>query len=224
MIEQRTDEWLMQRRGKFTASEIHRLMGIKGLGKTGETYVWEKVAEELGATMPPVTTYAMQRGMDMEPVAKVYYSKAFNSSISPAEFIAAPWCDEAGASPDGIVTDWENTEVQKLIEIKCPMNPTHHLIYFTIKSVADFKREKPEYYWQVQLQMAVTGINQCDFVSFYPEIDEDFRMVALTVDADPGDIGLMKLRIAEAVTMKHEILKTIGYTKTELEKSYPTLF
>jgi hypothetical protein len=34
-------------------------------------------------------------------------------------------------------------------------------------------------------------------------------MVALTVDADPGDIGLMKLRIAEAVTMKHEILKAI---------------
>ena len=215
MIEQRTDEWLMQRRGKFTASEIHRLMGVKGLGKTGETYVWEKVAEELGATMPPVTTYAMQRGTDMEPVAKIEYSKSFNCSVSPAEFIVAPWCDEAGASPDGIVTDWENGGKIKLLEIKCPMNPVHHLSNYTMKSVAELKREKPEYYWQVQLQMAVTGINQCDFVSFYPEIyysketGEDYRMSLLTVDADPGDIALMKLRIAEAVTMKHEILKTI---------------
>lgn len=209
MIDQRSPEWFDIRKGKFTASEIHRLMGAKGLGKTGESYIWEKVAEELGATMPQVTTYAMTRGTEMEPYAKEYYSRAFNASVSPAEFIIAPWCNEAGASPDGIVTDWENPGESKLIEIKCPMNPTNHLIYFTIKSVADFKREKPEYYWQLQLQMAVTGINQCDFVSFYPEIDEDFRMVALTVDADNSDIELMKLRIAEAVAMKHEILKSI---------------
>lgn len=209
MIDQRSPEWFDIRKGKFTASEIHRLMGAKGLGKTGESYIWEKVAEELGATMPPVTTYAMQRGTEMEPYAKEFYSRAFNASVSPAEFIVAPWCNEAGASPDGIVTNWGDQSGIRLIEIKCPMNPTNHLIYFTIKSVADFKREKPEYYWQVQLQMAVTGINQCDFVSFYPEIDEDFRMVALTVDADPGDIDLMKIRISEAVTMKHEILKTI---------------
>lgn len=209
MIDQRSPEWFDIRKGKFTASEIHRLMGAKGLGKTGESYIWEKVAEELGATMPPISNYAMTRGTEMEPYAKEYYSRAFNASVSPAEFIIAPWCNEAGASPDGIVTDWENPGESKLIEIKCPMNPTNHLIYFTIKSVADFKREKPEYYWQVQLQMAVTGINQCDFVSFYPEIDEDFRMVALTVDADNSDIELMKLRIAEAVAMKHEILKSI---------------
>jgi hypothetical protein len=75
--------------------------------------------------------------------------------------------------------------------------------------VDDFKREKPEYYWQTQLQMAVTGKKQCDFVSFYPEIDEDFRMVALTVDANTADIELMKLRISEAVALKNELLRTI---------------
>lgn len=48
MVDQHTPEWLAQRKGRFTASEVHKLMGIKGMGKTGETYVLEKVAEELG--------------------------------------------------------------------------------------------------------------------------------------------------------------------------------
>lgn len=209
MIEQRTDEWLMQRRGRFTASEIHRLMGIKGLGKTGETYVWEKVVEELGATMPPVSTYAMERGTELEPYAKAHYSKAFNCSVSPAEFIIAPWCDQAGASPDGIVTDWANPNDSRLIEIKCPMNPVNHLQNFMVRSADDLKSLRPEYYWQIQMQMAVCGFEVCDFVSYYPEIDEDFRMIAITIKLNEADIDLMKTRISEAVEMKREMLKLI---------------
>ena len=36
-----TKEWFDQRLGKFTSSRIHELMGIKGLGKTGESYAFE---------------------------------------------------------------------------------------------------------------------------------------------------------------------------------------
>ena len=209
MIDQRSPEWFELRRGKFTASEIHRLMGAKGLGKTGETYVMEKVVEELGATMPPVSTYAMERGTELEPYAKAHYSKAFNCSVSPAEFIIAPWCDEAGASPDGIVTDWANQNDSRLIEIKCPMNPVNHLQNFMIRSAAELKSIRPEYYWQVQMQMAVCGFEVCDFVSYYPEIDEDFRMIAIAIKSNEADIDLMKTRISEAVEMKHRILKEI---------------
>ena len=209
MIEQRTDEWLMQRRGRFTASEIHKLMGIKGIGKTGETYILEKVAEELGATMPPVSTYAMERGTNLEPYAKEHYSQAFNASVSPAEFIIAPWCDEAGASPDGIVTDWSETTKAKLIEIKCPLNPVVHLQNLLIKSADDLKALRPEYYYQVQMQMAVCNIQVCDFVSYYPEIDPDFRMISVTILMNDKDVDLMKTRIAQAVEIKHEYLKLI---------------
>ena len=209
MIDQRSPEWFALRKGKFTASEIHKLMGVKGIGKTGETYVMEKVAEVLGATMPPVTTYAMERGTELEPYAKQHYSKAFNASVSPSEFIIAPWCDQAGASPDGIVTDWNKPEESKLIEIKCPLNPVNHLQNFMIRSADDLKSLRPEYYWQVQMQMEVCGFTLCDFVSYYPEIDEDFRMIAITIKANEADIDLMKTRISEAVDMKHEMLKKI---------------
>ena len=46
-MEQRSDEWYEIRRGKFTASEIHKLMGVKGLGKTGLTYIDDVVADML---------------------------------------------------------------------------------------------------------------------------------------------------------------------------------
>lgn len=210
MIDQRTEEWKEQRRGKFTASEIHKLMRAKGLGKTGETYILEKVAEELGATMPEITTYAMQRGTDLEPYAKLAYSNSEGVAVSEQPFIVAPWCDEAGASPDGLVVefDTENRMLpnRKGLEIKCPMNPVHHVQNMMIKTVDQFKAERPEYYWQVQMCMAVTGLKEWDFVSYFPEIEPEYQLVALTVDADPVDIELLKARIAEAVKIKREIL------------------
>ena len=47
IFSQGTDEWLSIRKGKFTASEIHKLMGQRGFGDTGMTYILEKVTEEL---------------------------------------------------------------------------------------------------------------------------------------------------------------------------------
>lgn len=211
-MEQRTYEWKEARRGLFTASGIYKLMGAKGLGQTGESYVMEKVTEALGVDLNEVTTYAMQYGIDMEPQAKAYYEQSFNCSITDVGFIVSPWCNETGASPDGIINN------QKLIEIKCPFNPVHHTQNLLIKSADDLKKLRTEYYWQVQHQMAVTGINKCDFVSFCPafisEINGKFsginRMIAITIEANQTDIELLKSRIFEAVELKHKLLKQIN--------------
>mgnify|MGYP001765997505 FL=1 len=211
-MEQRTYEWKEARRGMFTASGIYKLMGAKGLGQTGESYVMEKVTEALGVDLNEVTTYAMQYGIDMEPQAKAYYEQSFNCSITDVGFIISTWCNESGASPDGIING------EKLIEIKCPFNPVHHTQNLLIKSAYDLKKLRPEYYWQVQHQMAVTGINKCDFVSFCPafisEINGKFsginRMIAITIEANQADIELLKIRIFEAVELKHKILKQIN--------------
>ena len=39
---QRSSEWFKERWGKFTASSIHKLLGIRGLGETGKTYAIER--------------------------------------------------------------------------------------------------------------------------------------------------------------------------------------
>ena len=204
VIKQGTWEWLEQRRGKFTASAVHHLMGKRGMGKTGETYVMEKVTEELGVPIPEVSSYAMQHGTEWEPMARQYYEIAFKCEVEQVGFIIASWCPDAGCSPDGFVRD-----TNKMIEIKCPYNPVVHTKHLLIKSAADLLELHPEYYWQIQMGMAVTGKSACDFVSFHPEFSGWKRMISIEIKPNEADIILLKHRISEAVQMKNEILKQI---------------
>lgn len=201
---QGSDEWLQIRKGKFTASEVHRLMGIKGLGKTGETYIFEKVTEELGGTIPPVFSKAMEHGTLTEPFAKRHYELAFDCTILEYPFFTAPWCDQAGCSPDGIV---EGKELG--IEIKSPYSPANHIAHLMITSPQELKEQKPEYYWQVQCCLAVTGLKEWDFVSYHEDFSGKLRMSVLTVAANEADIALLKSRIGEAVEMKNKIIAKI---------------
>ena len=70
-MQQRSKEWFEARRGKFTSSEIHKLMGIKGLGKTGETYCFEKACEVVFGIDEDANfeSFDMQRGTELEPYA-----------------------------------------------------------------------------------------------------------------------------------------------------------
>jgi len=49
MEEQLSQEWFAIRNGKFTASKIDLLLGVKGLGKTGEAYIPAAQSANLGA-------------------------------------------------------------------------------------------------------------------------------------------------------------------------------
>ena len=44
-MEQRSDDWFSQRQGKCTASEIYKILGVRGFGETGETYTFDKACE-----------------------------------------------------------------------------------------------------------------------------------------------------------------------------------
>ena len=67
---QRSKEWFKDRYGKFTASEIHKLLGVRGLGETGKTYAIEKAIEQLyGQVEDSYRGADMQRGVELEPLA-----------------------------------------------------------------------------------------------------------------------------------------------------------
>lgn len=203
-VKQRSEAWYDARKTRFTASQIYRLMGKRGLGQTGETYVMEKVAEHFGAILPDYKTAAMEYGTIMEPFAKRFYERAFDCCIIEEPFYIAPWCDDAGCSPDGLI---EGTD--KRIEVKCPYNPTEHIKHLMIKSQPELKDVKPEYYWQIMMSMAVLNVDCWDFVSFCEYFEGTLRMMAMEVRADESDIILLKTRISEAVNMRDEIIKKV---------------
>ena len=72
-------EWEAQRIGKFTASEIHKLMGTprkKGevLSETAKSFVIEKAAEILTGQKRPVWGAALDWGVEHEQEAFIHFN------------------------------------------------------------------------------------------------------------------------------------------------------
>ena len=203
-MEQRSEEWYEIRRGKFTASNIHKLMGVKGLGKTGLTYIDEVVADMLSDESEAALfeNKAMRWGADWEPVAAAWYAKAFSRELEERGFVR--YSKDAGASPDRLIVD-----EKKGIEIKCPFNRANHLKHLKLNDASELKAECPEYYWQIMFNILCCDYESWDFVSFDPRYMEDLKLFALEVNRNDEDCKLLEQRLGEAIDIKNNILKSI---------------
>ena len=97
----------------------------------------------------------MQRGIDTEPEARAQYAFLADVDVVEVGFVQHPTIEMAGASPDGLVGDYG------LVEIKCPDTHTH------IRTL-DGASIDGKYVTQMMWQMACTGRNWCDWVSYDP--------------------------------------------------------
>jgi putative phage-type endonuclease len=203
MIEQRTTEWFAQRCGHLTASRIADMMARtqKGWGASRANYAAQLIAERLtGVAESGFTSAAMQHGIDTEAAARAAYGFMQDVEVVEAPFVLHPRLAWSGASPDGFVGD------DGLIEIKCPNTATH---ITTLRG-----GEIPDkYIKQMQWQMACTGRNWCDFVSFDPRMPVEMQLHIQRVDRD-NDL------IAEIESAAIGFLDEIAATVAELEAIY----
>jgi putative phage-type endonuclease len=163
------DNWLDTRKGKFTASEIHKVMG-KGnpLSKTAETFVYEKCAELLTGESKPIYSPAIDWGKNYESHAFHYFSLINFDEFTyygGETYVFIPYGDHSGYSPDGLSKD-------AILEIKCPYNSAIHLKNFTIYDADSLKALHPEYYWQMQLGMIAADLDKGYFVSYDPRMPQ----------------------------------------------------
>ena len=200
-MEQRSNDWHNQRIGKFTASEIHKLMGIRGLGETGKSYAIDKAVEIVfGRQEDSFISYDMQRGIELEPLA-------FNkfSELKDFEFIQVETCgfislnDYSGSSPDGLVSD------NSILEIKCPKIETFAKLVAT--NEVDTK-----YYLQMQKQMSDTNRDKAYFFN-YTVLDGVEYWHEIKILRDDTVIELMDKRIAEAVIIRDEFINKLNTNK-----------
>ena len=190
---QRTPEWLMARLGRFTASDIHRLMGKEGLATTRqsiETYASEKAAEMyFGLIDDDYISADMQRGIDIEPDAFNRYadSRAVDFvTVEKCGFI--PLGDHAGASPDGRTSDGVN------VEIKCPR-------IVTFSRLAMTREVDPKHYAQMHLQMICTGTERSHYYNYVVHNGTEYDLT-IEVTRDEQYCGLMLQRIEQAAEVK----------------------
>ena len=175
-ITQGSDAWHQMRLGKITASRIGHIMTKVKVGESAyrKRAKYEIIRERLtGRRIESFKTALMQRGIDLEPLARAKYEHVKNVMIDQIPFVDHPTIPMSGCSPDGLVgTDG-------LLEIKCP-SPENHLDHILLNGQALIKA----YYDQVQWQLVVTQRAWCDLISFDPEMPDHLKMFVVRILAD----------------------------------------
>ena len=200
MIEQRTDEWFAQRLGKVTASRVADVIAKTKTGQAAsrDNYATQLILERLTNNKEEFfKSLAMQWGTDTEPMARQAYEVKRNVFVDEVGFIDHPTIDMSGASPDGLVGE------NGLVEIKCPESKTHMEYLMSGKP-------PPKYIPQMMWQMACTGREWCDFVSFDPRFPENLQILVVKVEYDPKYVKMLELEITQfldEVNKKVEILR-----------------
>ena len=187
MIEQGSPEWLAIRLGKVTASRITDVLakGKSGEAATREDYRTELLVQRL--TNEPgesFTNAAMEWGTQTEPMARIAYEAYANVFVEQVAFVDHPTIEWFGCSPDGLVGE------TGLVEIKCPASKNHLKYLLAGKPPA-------KYVPQMQCQMAVTGREWCDFVSYDPRLPEDLQLFVVRLERDVSYIMAMEEEVSK---------------------------
>jgi putative phage-type endonuclease len=191
-MEQRSPEWFAARCGKVTASRIADMTArIKsGWGASRANYLAELVAERL--TGVPASGYVnapMLRGIETEPEAIIAYEFYSGHDVEPVGFISHPTIEQSGASPDGYLGN------DGVLEVKCP-NTSTHIDTLLGKTVPQ------KYVLQIQWQLACSGRQWGEFVSYDPRMPEELKLFVQRVQRDDGKIHELE---SEVVTFLGEV-------------------
>lgn len=166
-FEQRTEDWYNIRKGKMTASNADTIIAN---GKGLETYIYNLMAEYYSSAEKENYINAdMQRGIDLEPEARLEFEFYTNLDVQEVGFIE--YNEFIGVSPDGLIGD------DGLIEIKCPNDS----VYFKLLLSDNIK---PEYISQMQMQLYVTDRQYCYFVSYNPNFEKSLYIKKITRDEE----------------------------------------
>lgn len=201
-IRQNTEEWFQLRLGKITSSNFDKIMANEGkaFGPPAIEYA-EKVALEIVTGERDESSSFkngyMERGNDLEPVAKELYEIERFCEVSNGGFNISD-CEKFGDSPDG------NVGKNGCIEIKSVIPKTQ------------WKRIKKggvdmAYKWQIQGHLLLGKKEWCDFVSYCPEMPENKRLHIERVYPDEDMIERLKQRLTlfhEEVLNNIELLKS----------------
>jgi len=198
-IVQGSPEWMALRVGKIGGSRVADLLtegrgGAESL--TRRKYKNELIRERLtGRKLDTYKTPAMQRGIDLEPMARAWYEVHYNTFVDQVAIVLHPTVVGGQCSPDGIVE-----ATNSLIEIKIP-NPENHL-----DNILTEGKQLEQYYDQVMWQLSCMPEKEfCDLVSFDPEMPDHLKGYVKRIYRDDEYIKNME----DKVTLFLQEIETI---------------
>jgi len=154
--DQRTDAWYRFRHGVLTASNAWKAFGTPS---SVNQLIYEKCqpmksadTSDPDAFRPVSTENAMHWGQKYEPVSTMLYEARYNTIVGEFGCVPHDRIPHLAASPDGINVDEKSCLYGRMLEIKNIVN-----------RVID-GNPKTDYWIQMQLQMEVCDLDDCDFL------------------------------------------------------------
>ena len=156
--QQRTPEWYQFRWNLITASNAWKAFESQN---TINQLIYEKCqpikkfddnnGDDEQVKMVNTNT-SLHWGQKFEPLSVLIYERKFNTTVEDFGCIQHPTYKFIGASPDGINVDKNGDRYGRMLEIK-------NVVSSDINGIP-----KKEYWVQMQLQMEVCDLDECDFL------------------------------------------------------------
>ena len=192
-IEQGSDKWFAVKLGKPSTSNFSRVLtngrGKDSMGATAFTYAKDLAIERLTGIITDVpTNFHMERGIELEPMARKYYEDNYFENV---ELIGGIENHGYYCSTDGLMGKI------KVLEIKCPKASTH--FDYLLDNNLLIKKYAP----QVQGELWLSEREICVLISFHPAFE---KQVVIEVTRDEVLIKRLKDRliIFDKIVKKYE--------------------
>lgn len=153
--EQRTKAWYEFRHTLISASSASKAFGSESMVNQ---LIYEKCQplrladDDVNTKFTVNVDTSLHWGQKYEPLSVMIYEHLYNTKVEDFGCIRHDTYDFIGASPDGINVDPESDRYGRMLEIK-------NVVSREITGIP-----KPEYYVQMQLQMEVCDLDECDFL------------------------------------------------------------
>jgi putative phage-type endonuclease len=151
---QRTTEWYESRYNLLTASNLWKVFGSPA---QYNSLIYEKckpleIHDRQNSSISVDSNSTLQHGIRYEPLSILLYEQRYGTKVCDVGCIPHPAYSYIGASPDGIIMDSKYSRYGRMIEVKNIVN----------REISGVPLES---YWiQMQLQMEVCDLDECDFI------------------------------------------------------------
>ena len=195
---QRTPEWYQFRWNLITASNAWKAFESQS---TINQLIYEKCQplknfeEEIKMVN---TNTAMHWGQKYEPLSVLIYESQYKTKVEDFGCIQHPVYKFIGASPDGIIVDKNSDRYGRMLEIK-------NVVSREITGIP-----KKEYWIQMQFQMEVCDLDECDFLETkfteYPDRVAYQFDILNEVFTDSENVEWFNICLSKDGKMKGEII------------------
>lgn len=211
-IENDENNWLKERLGKVTGSQLGKLIVTdkknKGYklsdGKVASDLLykiaWERflTTESEGMNRLNASSQAMQHGNDYELSAIRAFEDLTGIEVKLGNYQFRKYNDFFGGTPDGYIDD------ETIIEVKAPWNGGNHLKTLLTKEIYN-----KEHFYQVQGYMLITGAKKCIYCTYDPDLPEGINLSVLEIERDDEVIEAIRTIIDQCREIIQDLINQV---------------